>query len=214
MAHITPGQNYDHLLTPISGYNGMHDLQFQGNGDSAANWNRGSLLGLDADGELIPFEDLAGTLGGHAMALFAINASYDLDVTGGGAWGAGANSLFRVDAGNIAGQTLASDNSTVLTKKVGTLVATGGFELVTTEFNTGSTYNENDPLIGYTTVGGEPTDSYPEGWLDVGTIQAGGELALEENIVGVVSTGARTETYGQDVLQFWPVYLPARAVTP
>jgi len=203
MAHITPGQNYDHLLNPISGYDGMHDLQFQGHGDSAATWNRGSLLGLDADGELIPFNDLDGTLGKRAMALFAINASYDLDVTGGGDWGAGANPLYRVDAGNIAGQTLASDNSTVLTKKVGTLVATGGFELVTTEFQTGSTYNENDPLV-----------SAAAGTVDVGTIRAGGELALEENIVGVVSTGARVETYGQDVLQFWPVYLPARAVAP
>lgn len=211
MAHITPGQNYDHLLNPISGYDGMHDLQFQGNGDSAADWNRGSLLGLDADGELIPFASLTSGLEKRAMALFAINASYDLDVTGGGAWGAGANPLYRVDAGNIAGQTLASDNTTVLTRKVGTLVATGGFELVTTEFNTASTYNENDPVVGYTVVGGEPADSYPEGWLDVGTVQVGGELALAENVVGVVSTGARVETYGQDVLQFWPVYLPARS---
>lgn len=209
---LTPGQNYDHLLDPISGYDGMHDLQFTEYLNDAVNNHRGSLMSLGADGLL-----QAGMSSLHAMPMWAINASYDFDVAGGQDWPAGGGPLYRSDAGNIAGQTLAPDNTTVKRRHVGCYVATGGFELVTTEFNPASTYNENDPLVAYTVVGGEPAGSFPEGWVDVGTIGGGGELLLAEQIVGVVSKidvddaqGISTEVYDQQVIRFWPVYLPAR----
>lgn len=212
---MNPGQNYDHLLDPISGYNGMHDLQFAGYLDDAVENHRGSLMSLGASGRII-----CGVTTLHDMPMWAINASYDLDVRGGQAWGAGAAPLYRSDAGNMAGQTLATDNSTVLRRHIACFVATGGFELVTTEFDPDATYNENDPLIPYTPTGREEEGTYPCGWVTVGTIAAGGELALEELIVGVVSrvdttvaTGIRKEVYNQPVIQFWPVYLPARTIT-
>jgi len=213
---LTPGQNYDHLLDPVSGYDGMHDLQFTEYLNSSENNHRGSLMSLGTDGLL-----QAGMASLHAMPMWAINASYDFDVAGGEDWQAGDGPLYRRDAGNIAGQTLAPDNTTVKRRHVGCYVATGGFELVTTEFNQASTYNENDPLVAYTVTGGEAAGSYPAGWVDVGTIQAGGELALEEQVVGIVSKvdvddsqGISTEVYDQRVIRFWPVYLPARAATP
>lgn len=226
MAHLSPGQNYDHLLDPISGYDGMHDLQFQGATGSSAEWHRGSLMGLNASGDIVPFADLGASEAPRAMGLWAINASYDFDVAGGGSWSGGDAALYRLDAGNIAGQTLASDNTTVQTRRIGTLVATGGFELVTTEFNQNVAYTYNDPLIGYTPVGigsnpFEVANSYPEGWVTLGTIGTGpsggggndihtGGLNPIENVVGVVSSGEKVSTYGQAVLHFWPVYLPVR----
>lgn len=213
---LTPGQNYDHLLDPISGYNGMHDLQFTDYLTAAAHNHRGSLMSL-GDDALIQ----AGMSSLHAMPMWAINASYDFDVAGGEDWAPGSGPLYRQDAGNIAGQTLAPDNVTVKRRHIGCFVATGGFELVTTEFNQASTYGENDPLVAYVPVGGEPAGAYPEGWVDAGTILAGGELALEEQVVGIVSKvdaddaqGIGTEVYDQRVIRFWPVYLPARAATP
>jgi hypothetical protein len=213
---MNPGQNYDHLLDPISGYNGMHDLQFHGYLDDTVENHRGSLMSLGAAGRLV-----IGVTTLHDMPMWAINASYDFDVKGGQAWPAGSPPLYRMDAGNIAGQTLAADNVTTLRRHVSCFVATGGFELVTTEFDPQATYNENSPLIPYTPGGGEAAGTYPLGWVTVGTVLAGGELALEELIVGIVSrvdltsaNGVRREVYKQPVIQFWPVYLPARAVTP
>jgi len=208
----SPGQNYDHLLDPISGYDGMHDLQFRGSVESTEDNHRGSLMSLNANGNVQP-----GMSTVNAMPMWAINASDDLDVAGGTAWGAGAQPLYRADSGNIAGQTLATDNTTVLRRQVACFVATGGYELVTTEFNPSSNYQENNPLVSYTVVGGEATDSRPKGWVDVTALHAGETVPLDETIVGVVSrvntalgSGIRKEVYNQSVIQFWPVYLPAR----
>lgn len=213
---LTPGQNYDHLLDPISGYDGMHDLQFTEYLEDTTDNHRGSLMSLSDNGLL-----QIGQASLHAMALWAINASYDFDVAGGQDWPAGGGPLYRSDAGNIAGQTMATNNTDVKRRHVGCYVATGGYELVTTEFNQGATYNENDPLIAYTPGGGEPAGSYPLGWVTPGTILGGGKLALEESVVGVVSkvdtdvaSGIAAEVYDQPVIRFWPVYLPSRAVTP
>lgn len=213
---MNPGQNFDHLLDPISGYDGMHDLQFTGHLADGQENHRGSLMSVDANGRLTP-----GLSAANAMPLWAINASADTDVAGGQAWGAGDAPLYRSDAGNIAGQTLASDNTSVLRRNIGCFVATGGYELVTTEFNKNSTYGENAPLTAYTVTGGEPAGSLPAGWLDVVALNAGDTVPLDVSIVGVVSrvnvdaaNGIRQEVYNQDVIQFWPVYLPARLTTP
>lgn len=217
---LNPGQNYDHLLDPISGYDGMHDLQFHGYLEPAVAFHRGALLRLETGtGLLTPGLPVVG----HHMGLWAINASYDFDVAGGQDWSAGSPPLYRSDSGNIAGQTLAADNITVQRRHVATFVATGGYELVTTEFDPAVAYAENDPLIGYldAVTGAEPAGSFPEGWVTIGTGAGNGALplALAENVVGVVSRvnlaaasgGIREEVYNQPVIQFWPVYLPARA---
>jgi hypothetical protein len=208
-----PGQNYDHLLDPISGYDGMHDLQYRGAVEAGEENHRGSLMTVNANGNVQP-----GMSTVNAMPMWAINASDDFDVAGGTAWGAGAQPLYRVDSGNIAGQTLAADNSTVLRRHIACFVATGGYELVTTEFNPSGVYHENLPLVSYTVVGGEATDSRPLGWVDVTALNAGETVPIDETIVGVVSKvntagnpGIMTEVYNQSVIQFWPVYLPARA---
>jgi len=210
---LNPAQNYDHLLTPKSGYDGMHDLQFTEYLGEDVNNHRGSLMSLASTGLL-----QAGMSSLHAMPLWAINASYDFDVAGGQDWPAGGGPLFRSDAGNISGQTLAADNVTVKRRHVATYVATGGFELVTTEFDPTATYEENSPLVAYTVTGTEAAGSYPLGWVTTGAVGGSGELALEQQIVGIASkvdkvtgsAGIQTEVYAQPVIHFWPVYMPAR----
>jgi hypothetical protein len=115
MAGLVPAQNYDHLLTPVSGWNGMHDLQYNAapsgyqNDSPAVVINRGSLVTLDSDGKFQPgFE--AAAAAEWAMACWAINSNGDFDVIG--------------DVGNTAGGT------------IGAYPATCGMEFMTTEFDT------------------------------------------------------------------------------
>ena len=80
---LNPAQNYDHLLDVVSGYTGMHDLQYKAEIETDQVWQRGAVVSLNASGKL-----KAGC-GDLEMPLFAINATGDFDVSS--------------DAGNIAG---------------------------------------------------------------------------------------------------------------
>ena len=195
-------QNFDHLLDPISGYNGMHDLQFKGGMDLATDaWHRGALMHLSAAGIIRPAGKITAADALHSMGMWAIGASYDFDVVANNTRIAGAAPLYRGDSGNIAGGTVAC------------LVATGGYELVTTEFNPRGTYNENVPLVR--NVEADPTLNVNNGWVTPGTIQTSGALSLNENIVGIISVaGPLVEVYSQSVIRFWPVYLPSREEDP
>lgn len=169
MSLFTSPQNFDHLLDPISGYDGMHDLQYHAAIEPAETWERGALVSLNAAGNLIAG---LGGLASGSMPLWALNSTSDFDVAS--------------DEGNIAGGTVA------------TFPATGGFELVTTEFDAAPAYPPNAPLV---------EDGVTAGFVTQGTIP----ILAAESVVGVVSLGVKTEVYNQSCLQFWPVYLPARA---
>lgn len=86
------------------------------------------------------------------------------------------------------------------------LVATGGFELETTEFDTAQTYAVNDHLKAIDdnsgATGGTLTNQ------SLGTLY---HASTMEARVGVVSRGKRTNAYGKTVLAFWPIYLPGTA---
>ena len=180
MGLLVPGQNFDHLLDVISGYDGMHDLQYHAVPATGETWQRGALLSIDANGQYIA--GLSGLAGGE-MPMWAINARNDFD----------ANS----DVGNISGASARQDGQ--LLGGIASFVATGGYELATTEFDPVAiaAYVPNAPLVhfpatpGFVTAGSNPP-------------------AIDESIVGIVSKGVRAEVYGQSVLQFWSVYLPAR----
>jgi hypothetical protein len=162
-------QDFDHLLDPISGYDGMHDLQYHAAPDASATFFRGSLISLNASGDWVTG---TGGLASNRMPCWAINATADLDVT--------------ADSGNISGGTVAA------------YPATCGMELVTTEYDTGGTYGPNTPLVH---DGGTP------GFVTEGTAP----ILAAESVVGIVTRGVYDEVYGQSVLAFWPVFLPARA---
>lgn len=119
------------------------------------------------------------------MPIFLLNGSTDADVAnaGGDLWTAIA------PAGFLSG-----------------LVATGGYELETTEFDTAQTYALNDHLKAIDdnagATGGTLTNQ------SLGTLYHASNM---EARVGVVSRGKRTNAYGKSVLSFWPVYLPGSA---
>jgi len=89
---------------------------------------------------------------------------------------------------------------------VACFVATGAFEIETTEFDTTQTYNFNDHLISPT--GNALANQFTSGVLTnqgVGTLYTGGSMKAR---VGVVSRGVFTNNYGVLVIAFWPIYLP------
>lgn len=85
---------------------------------------------------------------------------------------------------------------------INTLVATGGYELETTEYDTEQTYLANDVLKA---VADDIDDDDETG----GGCLTNDATVYLDAIVGVVSRGAYTNAYGKAALAFWPVYLPA-----
>jgi hypothetical protein len=88
MPILTPGQSFDHLLTVVSGYHGMHDLQYHAGVAANETWNRGSLVSLNSAGLL------KRGCGDDEMPLWAINSTADFDVS--------------ADSGNISGGVVAT----------------------------------------------------------------------------------------------------------
>ena len=109
-----------------------------------------------------------------SMPLFAFQSQNDFDVNS--------------DVGNISGGKLMA------------LVATGGYELETTEF-LGISFVPNAVLTSEEAVADDI------GKLKVTTIDDATDM-----IVGVVSDeGPITNENGKNVVRFWPVYMPQRA---
>jgi hypothetical protein len=161
---LIPDQDFDHLLLPVSGFDGMHDLQLAGEVADSQSWNRGALVSLNSNGKL-----KAGC-GDQDMPLFAINATGDFDVAS--------------DEGNIAGGN------------VGTYPAIGGFEFKTTEYELDQVYLPNDFLTAG--LGDE-----------LGRVTKSPTAYNDRIICGQVSKGTDKDVYGQDVLFFWGLNIPA-----
>jgi hypothetical protein len=112
---------------------------------------------------------IKGVTTNHDMPMWAINATGDFDVDG--------------DVGNVAGGN------------VGCWVATGGYELFTTEFVAGS-YAPNTMLTAGTSS-------------NAGKVTAAAATYSDAVVVGCVSRGTTTSIYDQSVLYFWPMFIPA-----
>ena len=171
MGTLTPSQMYDHSLTVVKGPSLMHRLDFHAAPLSTETIYQGSLCSLNLSGQLragCP----AGAAWNRPMPMWAIQGINDFD----------ANS----DVGNISGGVMSG------------VVATGGFEIETTEYVTTDTYQPNDLLTNGT--GG-----------DLGDVKRATESPYGDQLIcGVVSTGVSTNADGKSVLRFWTVYLPAR----
>ena len=169
MGNLVPAQNYDHLLVAVSGYNGMHDLQFKASVGTGQAWFRGSLISLQS------VTEFKAGCGDKDMPLWAINATADFDVAS--------------DVGNMAGGTVAA------------LVATGGYELKTTEYVTTNQYAANDFLTAALGLDNGKVTLSPYDWTT-------------RLVCGVVSAGVESDVYNQSVLRFWPVFLPGLNARP
>jgi len=171
---LTPGQMFDHSIIELSGRSTMHALDFAAAPASGETVNRGGVMTLNANGEFV-----AGMGAGVAntqlfqhnapMAIFAIQGTDEFD----------ANS----DIGNMSGGVQSG------------LVASGGYEIQTTEF-VAKTYNPNDLLT-----------------FAVGANRGRVTIAKDNysncHCVGVVSRGVETNADNKSVLSFWTIYLPA-----
>jgi hypothetical protein len=167
--NLTPSQSYDNVLNVISGYDGMHDLQYYAAPASGETFVRGSVCYLDSSGNLAAGGD------DTAMPMWAITGVNDFDANG--------------DTGNISGGV------------VSCYVATGGYEIFTTEYVTTDTYNPNTLLTVATGA-------------DAGKVKAAAASNWNDAVVcGCVSKGTQTDVYNQSVLHFWPIFIPKVDIT-
>ena len=141
----------------------------------------GTVVSLGADGE---YEIGVGEL--DRMPLFLFNNSDDPDVANdGGDAGAGGDKGVWVPV-SPSGNMMA-------------LVATGAYELTTTQFaGATGTFTPNTPL---------KADKYGVG--NAGKVEASAFSSTAFTIVGVVSrNGYQDNGYGVDCVAFWPYFLP------
>ena len=145
---------------------------------AAIEYKQGMVASLNASDQLVLGCD------GNSVAIFLLNSEDDPDV---------ANASF---AGS--GEWVSIGPSGTLSG----LVATGGYELESTEYDDG-VYNPGDPLFS------KVTTNALCGLLQKGTVYS-------DAIVGVVSkkqvasgsNGHVKNSHGQSVLRFWTVWLP------
>jgi len=122
----------------------------------------------------------------NAMPIFAWQSSTDFDVVG--------------DDGNLVGSGGGDPTGGEPVPKLSGLVATGSYELQSTEFDATGSYAPNAPLTA-----GAP------GAADAGIIKltADGNF-YGETVCGVVSDGVNaSENHGINLLTFWSVFVPA-----
>lgn len=182
-----PSQMFDHTLDAVKGW--FHEAALDYSAKLSADvlkttTEQGSCVHVNSSGE---FElGIAST----DMSIFLLNSSDDFDVAndGGDYW-----------------------TSVAPTGKMSGLVATGAYELQSSEFDGTPTYAPNDLLCSDDdqTLAGDGgsldnRDSAADAtltvpWASGGTTQA---------ICGVVSSGESTNSHGIAVISFWPVYLP------
>ena len=169
---IDPGQMFDHELNPVKGWFEMAAL------DKSAPYDQSSS----------PLTDEALTVkAGMVISLHATTKQMRLGLTQ-----VGAMPIFVFQ--NATDFDVSSDRGNIAGGNAGGLVATGGYELETTEF-VADTYAPNDPL------------TVESAGADKGKVKKASALYAED-VVGIVSDGQRKNEHGKQFLKFWPVYLP------
>lgn len=188
--------DYTHSLNAIKGWPFGSVLDYKAKLDSSVlgNANAGTVVHLSSTGTF----ELGAQL--TQMPIFLRKGATSLDVAnpGGNDWTAIA------PVGWLAG-----------------LVATGGYELATTEYNTAdATYMVPNAVLH------SPTEAQISPNATNAEVALAGQLCAyrswpgatgttlvlgTDNICGVVSRGIYTNNYGVSVLAFWPVYQPGTA---
>ena len=187
-----PSQMFDHTLDAVKGW--FHEAALDNSAKLSANvtidpFEQGRVVHLNASSE---YE--TGVKNAN-MAIFLLNSSNDADVAnpGGDYW-----------------QAIAP------TGKMSGLVASGAYELESSEYRSAGTYVPGT-LLGAevqnatAATGGILSDRNiaAAAVLTVPWSAAGG--ATNQAICGVVSTGVSANSHGVNVLRFWPVYLPGES---
>lgn len=138
---------------------------------------RGRVVHVNSSGDFLP--------GAHKTcpAVFLLNGTDDADVSNPG----------TTASGNFMHYAIAP------TGKMSGLVATGGYEISSTEFDTTRTYTPGDLLSATRTASPASTD---------GKLTNNSVTQFVTPVVGVVSSGAGANHNGIQALSFWCVWLP------
>jgi len=183
---LTPGQMFDHTGIELSGRSLTYPLDFAAPAVAASvdavAVMQGGVCTLNDAGEIQAGlglgndAEIGAVAGKTPMALFAIQGRDEFD----------SNS----DIGNFSGGVQS------------VLVASGGYELETTEFvqGVGISYLPNQPLT-FGLTGDSPTAR--------GLVKKAGAKYSDEQVIGVVSRAAKANEYNKQVLAFWSVFCPA-----
>lgn len=185
-----PGQMYDNALNPSKGWPSQSALDHTAkiSANVLYDLKPGQVCHLNASGQLEP-----GVIK-HQMGLFIFQGKNDLDVNN-----------ERNDEWTPVSPT----------GKVACFVATGAFELETTEFDSSLSYAYNDPLRAPT---GNAADGYTvakSGKLTNASVTLASQTDSPQTsstaVCGIVSRGVFKNNYGKNVLAFWPVWYPGRS---
>lgn len=191
MPGLAPSLMFEHAMTPLKGWFEPAALDFAAKLAPAVTLQAfgGRVVHVNASNE---FEmGVSGT----QMGIFLIQADTDYDVSNPGVTTSG---LFMQQAISPTGVQSG-------------LVATGGYELDSTEFDSAPTvaYAPNQLLTALASNTVQATG----GVLSNDRSGAGGSGGLVRQYTdaacGVVSRGQRRNEHGVPVLGFWPIYLPA-----
>lgn len=188
-----PSQMFEHMLDPVRGFNtDLNHLDCIGRLHSAVTFDVPA-------GRVVHVASLDSAkkpqfkTGVHARspAIFLFNGSTHFDVSNPGTSPGGIFGHRAIaPAGWMSG-----------------LVALGGFELRTTEFDTDLTYTTGELLTAYN----NDTDADVGGVLTNARSGGGVVRQYTEAVCGIVSTGKETDHNGVNTLTFWTCWLPAAA---
>jgi hypothetical protein len=174
-----PDLMFEHGLDVKKGWFDMASLDYSAKLSPSISFDvkRGRVVHVDANGNFVP--------GPHKtnVAIFLLNGSTDADVANPGTTAGGKFMHLAVAP----------------TGKLSGLVATGGYEISTTEFDDGEDYEPGDLLTATRTATPAVGD---------GVLTNDGVVQYVDPVVGVVSSGATTNHNGIQALSFWCVWLP------
>lgn len=184
-----PEQMFSHGLDVKKGWFDMASLDYAAKLSSSVNFvvKRGRVVHLDSNGDFVPGVSKTG------VAVFLLNGSEDADVNNPG-WNSPQT------AQNFMHIAVAP------TGKMSGIVATGGYEIATTEFDADQSYEPGDLLSAVTHASPVAAD---------GLLTNDSVTQYVTPVCGVVSSGVAANHNGISALSFWSVYLPgATSWTP
>lgn len=187
---LSANQQWEEVLDPAKGWFQASALDYAADLAAAVTIRvpAGAVMHLDSSGNFVL------GVASRQMAIFALQASDSPDVSISG----------TTSAGRFVSQSILPSG-----RRMSGLVATGGYEIKTTCFDTTKTYAPNELLTAATGNTAGRSGVLCNDAAGAGVSGTGPVLPyLVVPSCGVVSSGAALDEWGVSKLAFWPIYLP------